>query len=117
MNNQLTFAAVALSNNIIPQTQYKYGIKIWTLSDSNTSYTLNLQVYTIKESGGLLKKNQGARSVWDFTGDLRDHNVTVGNFFTTYNLRQLLPRCKITMLGTVRKNRKELLMQMTNKDF
>ena len=41
----------------------RYGIKIWALSNVETSYAFNLQVYTGKE--GSTEKNQGARVVMD----------------------------------------------------
>ena len=58
-------------------------------------------------SGGP-EKNQGMRFVLDVTDGLRGHNVTCDNFFTSYKLSQQLLKRKITMVGTVRKNKLEL---------
>ncbi|KAI3354195.1 hypothetical protein L3Q82_018733, partial [Scortum barcoo] len=44
---------------------------------------------------------------WSSRG-LRGHNVTCDNFFTSYELGQELLKRKITMVGTVRKNKPEL---------
>lgn len=40
------------------------------------------------------------------------HNVTSDNFFTSYNLGQLLLKLKMTMLSTIRKNKPELPEQI-----
>ena len=54
--------------------------------------------------------------VYDDTSELRGHNVTCDNFFTLYNLGQLLLKRKLTMVGTVRKNKPELPQPITNKE-
>nr|XP_042902448.1 piggyBac transposable element-derived protein 4-like [Parasteatoda tepidariorum] len=56
------------------------------------------------------------RVVCDLTYEYSGHNVTCDNFFTSYNLGQLLLKRKMTMLGTIRKNKKELPEQMPNKE-
>ncbi|XP_047219543.1 piggyBac transposable element-derived protein 1-like [Girardinichthys multiradiatus] len=48
------------------------------------------------------------RVVLDVTEGLRGHNVTCDNFFTSYEFGQQLLKRKITMVGTVRKNKPEL---------
>ncbi|XP_056256775.1 piggyBac transposable element-derived protein 4-like [Seriola aureovittata] len=48
------------------------------------------------------------RVVLDVTEGPRGHNVTCDNFFTSYELGQQLLKRKITMVGTVRKNKPEL---------
>ncbi|XP_060786554.1 piggyBac transposable element-derived protein 3-like [Neoarius graeffei] len=92
----------------MPSKPAKYGIKIWAACDARTSYALNMQVYTGKPVGGAPEKNQGARVVPDMAQGLRGHNITCDNFFTSYALGQELLKRKITMVGTVRKNRTEL---------
>jgi hypothetical protein len=54
-----------------PSKPVKYGIKIWTLCDSASSYCLKAQVYTGKPPGGTREKNQGMRVVMDLTQELR----------------------------------------------
>lgn len=82
----------------------KYGIKIWTLCDSGSSYAMKAQVYTGKCPGEAPEKNQGMRVVLDLTHELRGQNVTCDNFFTSKKLGEMLLKRKLTMLGTVRKN-------------
>lgn len=92
----------------MPSKPAKYGIKIWAACDANSSYALNLQVYTGKPVGGAPERNQGMRVMLDMAQGLRGHNITCDNFFTSYNLGQELLKKKLTMVGTVRKNRTEL---------
>ena len=76
--------------------------------DAKSSYASKMQVYTGKPTSGCPEKNQGMRVVLDVTEGLRGHNVTCDNCFTSYELRQKLLKRKITMVGTVRKNKPEL---------
>ncbi|KAJ8393713.1 hypothetical protein AAFF_G00057660 [Aldrovandia affinis] len=58
------------------------------------------------------------RVVLDMTQGLRGHNITCDNFFTSYSLGQELLKSKLTMVGTVRKNKPELpsaLLNMQNR--
>lgn len=95
--------AVAHSSNYMPSKPAKYGIKIWAATDAKSSYALNMQVYTGRPVG-----EAPERVVLDMVQGLRGHNITCDNFFTSYNLGQELLKKKLTMLGTVRKNRSEL---------
>ncbi|CAM4635701.1 unnamed protein product [Leuciscus chuanchicus] len=92
----------------MPSKPAKYGIKIWAACDARTSYAWNMQVYTGKPKGGQPERNQGMRVVLDLTTGLQGHTVTCDNFFTSYALGQELLRRKLTMVGTVRKNKPEL---------
>ncbi|XP_047197199.1 piggyBac transposable element-derived protein 4-like [Hippoglossus stenolepis] len=93
----------------MPSKPAKYGIKSWVACDAKSSYAWKMQVYTRKPSGGRPERNQGLRVVLDVTEGLHHRNVTCDNYFTSYELaRQLLER-KITVVGTVRKNKPGLL--------
>ncbi|KAJ8393710.1 hypothetical protein AAFF_G00057630 [Aldrovandia affinis] len=110
----LILAGVYRSRGRCPFRQYmpskpaKYGIKSWVACDAKSSYAWKMQVYTGKPTSGGPEKNQGMRVVLDVTEGLRGHNVTCDNFFTSYELGQQLLKRKITMVGTVRKNKPEL---------
>ncbi|KAM3911226.1 piggyBac transposable element-derived protein 4-like [Leptodactylus fuscus] len=99
----------------IPSKPAKYGIKIWTLYDSKRSYALNVQVYTGKAPDERPEKNQGMHVVLDLTHGLKGQNVTCDNFFTSYQLGQMLKKKQLTMLGTVRKNKPELPQDILSK--
>ncbi|XP_061878322.1 piggyBac transposable element-derived protein 4-like [Entelurus aequoreus] len=92
----------------IPSKPAKYGIKIWAACDAQSSYAWNMQVYTGKAPGEAPEKNQGMRVVLDMAEGLEGHNITCDNFFTSYALGEELAKRKVTMLGTVRKNKPEL---------
>ena len=94
----------------IPSKPGKYGIKCWMLSDSKTSYVCRLQVYVGRQDDQARERNQGERVVLDLCGGLKGsgRNITCDNFFTSMQLVQKLKRDKLTLLGTVRKNRVEL---------
>ncbi|XP_068451616.1 piggyBac transposable element-derived protein 4-like [Clinocottus analis] len=92
----------------MPSKPAKYGIKSWVACDAKSSYAWKLQVYTGKPSGGRPEKDLGLRVALDVTEGLTGRNVTCDNFFTSYELgRRLLLRGN-TVVGTVRKNRREL---------
>ena len=74
-----------------------------------------MQVYTGKPTRGGPEKNQGMRVVPDVTSGLMGHNVTCDNLFTSYELSQQLLKRKITMVGTVRKNKPELQLHSTRR--
>ena len=102
----------------IPSKPAKYGIKIWAACDATSSYAWNLQVYTGKPVGGAPEKNQGMRVVQELTEGLSGHNITCDNFFTSHKLGQELLKRKLTMVGTIRKNKPELppqLLTMKNR--
>ncbi|XP_053271933.1 piggyBac transposable element-derived protein 4-like [Pleuronectes platessa] len=92
----------------IPSKPGKYGIKIWAACDARSSYAWNMQVYTGKPVTGRPEKNQGMRVVLDMTAGLKGHNITCDNFFTSHGLGQELLKRKLTMVGTVRKNKPQL---------
>ncbi|CAB4058652.1 unnamed protein product [Lepeophtheirus salmonis] len=76
--------------------------------DAKSSYALKIQVYTGKLTNGHPEKHQGMRVVLDLTKGLRGHNMTCDNLFTSYQLGQQLLKRKITMVGTIPKNKPEL---------
>jgi len=92
----------------MPSKPAKYGIKIWAATDAKSSYALNMQVYTGRPVGEAPERNQGKRVMLNMVQGLRGHIITCDNSFTSYNLGQERLKKKLTMLGTVRKNRSEL---------
>ena len=76
---------------------------------TSVQFLCNLQVYLGKE-GESPEQQQGARVVSDLAtlvyGSAR--NITTDNFFTSHALAKFLFGQNLTLLGTVRKMRKEL---------
>ena len=68
-----------------------------------------MQVYTGKPSGGRPERNQGLRVMLIVTEGLRGRNVMCDNYFTSYELAWQRLERKITVIGTVRKTKPELL--------
>ena len=93
----------------MPSKPDKHGIKIWSCCDSKSSYLLNAKIYKGKE---LDKKETGQaeRVVKDLVYMLRDTgtNVTMDNFFTSIKLSKDLLDNGLSILGTMRKNKKEI---------
>lgn len=102
----------------IPSKPAKYGIKIWIICDSESYYTHNAQVYLGRVANTAVERNVGQRVVLDLCHGLTSRNVTCDNFFTTYALAKDLHKQKMTIVGTIRKNRAELppiLLDMKRK--
>ena len=79
------------------------------MCDVSSNYLYNLQAYLRKE-GESPEQQQGARVVSDLATLLygSGHNITTDSFFTSHALAKFLLRQNLTLLGTVRKTRKEL---------
>ena len=112
----LTYRGRVSFKQYIPSKPGKYGIKMWMLCDSRTSYVHRLQIYTGRPAGQEREQNQGERVVLDLTRDLQrsGRNVPTDNFFTCLSLVQKLKQHQMTLLGTIRKNRKELPSEFVN---
>ena len=89
----------------MPSKPEKYGLKFWVCTCAKTSYVWKIQPYLGKQAGAAPETNQGARVVLDLVGGLKGHNITMDNFFTSYALGQKLLEKKLTMVGTLRKNK------------
>lgn len=91
----------------IPSKPAKYGMKIWWACDATTFYPLNGQIYTGKE-GNTRDVNQGERVVKDLVAPYKNsgRNVTMDNFFTSLPLLQELITWKMTIVGTLKKNKR-----------
>ncbi|XP_047121716.1 uncharacterized protein LOC124805222 [Schistocerca piceifrons] len=87
----------------------KYGIKIWVCTDVKTSYLLQIQIYT-----GMVDNtqevNQGQRVVLDLMEPFLNngHGVTTDNLFISFPLADELLKQKMTLVGTLRSNKKEI---------
>lgn len=92
----------------MPSKPEKYGIKFWLMVCSETSYVWKIQPYLGKAAHESREQNQGQRVVLDLIDGLKGHNVTMDNFFTSYDLGQKLLSKGITMVGTIRKNKRTI---------
>ncbi|XP_055910852.1 piggyBac transposable element-derived protein 4-like [Eupeodes corollae] len=93
----------------MPSKPAKYGIKFWWLNQSSTGYPLQFSIYT-----GSSDQSVGLGRGYDVVMSLMPRyfhtgrNLTVDNFFTSVNLALKLLDKKITLLGTIRKNKRDI---------
>nr|XP_026490968.1 piggyBac transposable element-derived protein 4-like [Vanessa tameamea] len=102
----------------IPSKPAKYGIKIFALVDSKTFYVKNLEIYAGKQPSGPYSVSN---KPFDVVNRLvlpisKTHrNVTFDNWFTSYEVvSHLLNEHRLTTVGTVRKNKKQIPPQFLN---
>ena len=88
----------------------KFGITFWLLADAQTKYLCNGKPY--------LGKDPTRSRCTDLPGDVclnllqpyfeKGYNVTTDNYFTSLKLAEELMTKKTTILGTIRKKRREV---------
>ena len=90
----------------------KYGIKIYATVDARMFYTHNLEIYPGKQPNGPFQSENDTisvvkRLVRHCSGSGR--NITMDNYFTSVPLaNDLCKNHKLTLVGTLRKNKKEI---------
>ena len=88
----------------------KFGIKFWLSVDAKSKYLCDGKPYLGKDPTRTRKNDLPAdvclRLMQPFVK--KGYNVTMDNFFTSINLADKLKAQKTTLLGTVRKQRKEI---------
>ena len=92
----------------MPQKPAKFGIKFWMICDVDTYYVLQAFPYTGKTDR--IEEGLGDHVVMKLMNPYFETglNVTTDNFFTNLSTAKKLKKHKITMVGTVRQNRKEI---------
>lgn len=117
----LAFRGRCKFKQYIPSKPAKYGIKTFALVDAKTSYTFNLETYVGTQPEGPYKLSNSAedivlRLVYPVAGTNR--NITGDNWFTSLSLsNKLLQEKKLTYIGTMRKNKREIPPQfLPNKN-
>nr|CAH7732627.1 unnamed protein product [Callosobruchus chinensis] len=95
----------------IPSKPAKYGLKVFALCDARTAYTVNMEPYVGKQPEGPYCLGNSAqeivlRLVQPIEGTNR--NITGDNWFTSLPLASSLKAKKLTYVGTVRKNKREI---------
>ncbi|CAH2101100.1 unnamed protein product [Euphydryas editha] len=101
----------------IPSKPAKYGIKIIALVDANNYYIKNLEIYPGKQPEGPFSISNKPFDVVDRIVQpitRTNQNVTFDNWFTSYELVQnLLTEHKLTSVGTLRKNKRQVPVEFT----
>lgn len=104
----------------IPNKPAKYGMKIFAIVDAKSFYTLNMELYVGQQPEGPFKKNNSPQDIvlrligtYFNTG----RNLTTDNWYTSFPLSKILLDHKITMVGTLRKNKSEIPNQFLPNKF
>lgn len=95
----------------IPNKPAKYGLKVFVLCDAKTFYVSNFEVYCGKQPEGLYHlSNTPTEIVHRLLQNLKgsNRNLTCDNWYSSYPLAKQLLLHKITMIGTLKKNKREL---------
>ena len=101
----------------MPSKPRKYGLKIFWACESSTGYGLNAVAYGGKEGNRVhhnLAQDIVLKVVEPWYGTGRD--VCTDNYFTSYSLAQLLLQQNLTILGTVRRHRREIPLPLRQRD-
>ena len=102
----------------MPNKPDKYGLKFWLLVDVETKYVINIIPYLgaqeRSERGDVpLAESVVLKLIQPIRG--RGYNVCCDNFFTSLPLAEKLAlQHKTSIVGTIRKNRRELCENMTS---
>ncbi|KAJ8914718.1 hypothetical protein NQ315_017428 [Exocentrus adspersus] len=95
----------------IPSKPNKYGIKIFCLSDSKLFYTPHMEIYCGQQPEGPFRQSN---SSVDTVMRLSEHifqsgrNITADNWFTSLEIVKKLENKKLSYVGTIRKNKREI---------
>ena len=92
----------------MPKKPARYGIKIFALVDARTFYTYNMEIYAGQQPEGPFKVDNSPSAIvkrlcTPLFGSAR--NVTMDNWYTSYPLAKELLSKKLTIVGTLKKNK------------
>jgi len=100
------FRGVCILKQYIPNKPRKYGIKVYVLADSKTFYFVSSKNYTRAgtHAPGLPVPTHGVMDlVPSVSGTSR--NITTDNYYTSIPLAMELKSRKLTLVGTMKKNK------------
>ncbi|GFR99069.1 PiggyBac transposable element-derived protein 4 [Elysia marginata] len=106
----------------MPSKPDKYGMKIFWACDAATNYPLRGSPYLGKEfsSARPAERNLSiaANVVYTLTSDFQGtgRNVTCDNYFTDLKLAESLAKTKLTVVGTVKRNKTFLPREFQEKN-
>ena len=94
----------------MPKKPAKYGLKLFPICDAKTAYCWDALFYTGKDSNASKNMHLAQKIVTDLTKPLRNtgRNITTDNRFTSFPLARELLLNNLTLLGTLKKNKKEI---------
>ncbi|XP_054718548.1 piggyBac transposable element-derived protein 4-like [Uloborus diversus] len=94
----------------MPNKPDKFGIKFWIAADADTKYIVNGFPYLGKDKNRPTNQNLCEYVVLNLIKPFENkgRNVTTDNYFTTLNLAKILKEKKTSLIGTVKRNRREV---------
>lgn len=96
----------------MPKKRFRYGIKVYTVVDSCTFYTWNMEIYAGQQPDGPFKTSYSpddiAKRLLKPLFKSGHKNVTTSNRFTSYSLAKDLLAEGITLVGLMKKTKKEI---------
>lgn len=100
----------------IPSKPEKYGIKIMALTDARTHYLYNAYIYAGKDTDGVGLTNEERKFGKPTQSVIRlakplynsNRNITADNWFSSIELADHLLKNKLTYVGTLKKNKREI---------
>lgn len=98
----------------IPSKPSKYGIKMYALCDAKTYYTSGLEIYCGAQPNGCYAvSNSPIDVVKRLVSPLENscRNITTDNYYTSIPLADYLLQKKLTLVGTLKKNKKEVPLE------
>ncbi|XP_045450966.1 piggyBac transposable element-derived protein 4-like [Melitaea cinxia] len=102
----------------MPNKPAKYGLKSYLLVDAKSFHIVNLELYAGTQPPGPYNKSNKPLDVVDKLVQpisQSSRNITFDNWFTSYPLTQhLLSHYKLTSVGTIRKNKREIPASISN---
>lgn len=112
----VSFRGRARFKMYMPNKPCKYGIKIMCLTDARNSYLYNAYIYCGKDSDGIglesefKKFSKPTQSVLRLAKPIfgSNRNVTADNWFSSIELLDILLEKKLTYVGTMKKNKREI---------
>lgn len=102
----------------MPQKPAKYGLKLYGLCDSKTFYTSNFEVYCGKQKPGPYDvSNKPCDIVQRLSKDIQrsNRNITMDNYYTSVPLADDLSKKQLTVIGTLKANKREIPPQFITK--
>lgn len=101
----------------MPAKPRKYGLKIFWLCEAGTGFALNGMIYTGRGANEPVHRNLGEDIVTHLASPYFGSNreIVTDNFFTSHSLAVSLLNHGLTLLGTIRKQRREVPVVLRQK--
>ncbi|XP_071650388.1 piggyBac transposable element-derived protein 4-like isoform X2 [Temnothorax longispinosus] len=101
----------------VPNISSKCGIKIFILSDARTFYTINMEIYAGEQPESscqaVNKPNAIVKRLIESV-QVSGRNITFNNWFVSIPLAQDLLKKQITVVGALRKNKRQIPPEFTS---